>query len=135
MVQSDAKARSGIFLSYRRDDAFAANWLAKRLIKSFGRDQVFVDVESIPAGENFPKAIRSAVQSCDVLLAVIGPQWVDATNEKGIRRLDDPADFVRLEIEAALNRRIRVIPVLIGNTTEMSVGREHLVRRLASPTA
>jgi hypothetical protein len=72
---------------------------------------VFKDVDSIRLGDDFAAEITAAVESCAVLLAVIGTQWLAAAGEQG-RRLDDPEDFVRLEIEAALGRGVRVIPVL-----------------------
>ena len=103
-----------IFISYRRDDtAYPAGWLFDRLEARFGEDQIFKDVDSIDPGEDFAERITTAVASCDVLLALIGEEWLTIANEAGGRRLDDPADFVRLEIEAALRRDVRVVPVLI----------------------
>ena len=103
-----------IFLSYRREETdFPAGWLHDRLAAHFGRDQVFRDVDDIPLGASFPEVIAKAVASCDVLLALIGFQWVTITDEEGKRRLDDPNDFVRLEIEAALQRGVLVIPILV----------------------
>jgi TIR domain len=92
-----------IFLSYRRDDsAGPAALLYDRLAAHFGHEQVFKDIDSLSPGANFPREIAIAVGSCDVLLAVIGKRWLMITNQHGVRRLDDPGDFVRLEIEAAL---------------------------------
>jgi hypothetical protein len=111
---STAAAAGRIFLSYRREETdFPAGWLHDRLAAHFGRDQVFRDVDDIPLGANFPEVIAKAVASCDVLLALIGSQWVAITDEEGKRRLDDPNDFVRLEIEAALQRGVLVIPILV----------------------
>jgi TIR domain len=111
---STPAAAGRIFLSYRREEAdFPAGWLHDRLAAHFGRDQVFRDVDDIPLGANFPEVIAKAVASCDVLLALIGSQWVTITDEEGKRRLDDPNDFVRLEIEAALQRGVLVIPILV----------------------
>ena len=73
-------------------------------------------VDSIPLGTNFVKVIDEEVAKCDVLLAVIGLGWLEARDEKGHRRLDNPDDFVRLEIGTALKRDIRVIPVLLEGT-------------------
>jgi hypothetical protein len=73
-------------------------------------------VDSIPLGKTFAKVIANEVSKCDVLLAVIGPNWLDARDNKGKRRLDDPNDFVRIEIAAALHRDISVIPILIEGT-------------------
>ena len=104
-----------VFMSYRRDDTdFPAGWLYERLISHLGRGQVFKDVDSIELGDDFVEIITSAVGSCDVLLALIGDRWLEVTNDTGQRRLDDPHDFVRLELEAALKRKVRVIPILLG---------------------
>jgi hypothetical protein len=104
----------GIFISYRRDDAkHAAGRLVDRLSQAFGPHQLFLDVDNIAPGLDFKKVLSEKVQGCDVLLAVIGPGWLASTDERGARRLDNPKDFVRIEIEAALARDIRVIPVLV----------------------
>jgi hypothetical protein len=114
MAGSTPAAPGRIFLSYRREETdFPAGWLHDRLVAHFGHDQVFRDVDDIPPGANFPAVIAKAVASCDVLLALIGSQWVTITDEEGRRRLDDPDDFVRLEIEAALQRGVLVIPILV----------------------
>ncbi len=103
-----------IFISYRREDAaYPAGWLFDRLADRFGKDHVLKDVDSIQLGDDFVEVITSAVESCNVLLAVIGKQWLTITDEDGLRRLNNPNDFVRLEIEAALARNIRVIPILV----------------------
>ena len=85
------------------------------LVEHFPAEQVFKDVDNIEPGEDFVERITAAVASCDVLLALIGPQWLTITNKKGQRRLDDPEDYVRLEIETALKRKIRVIPILVDD--------------------
>ena len=82
------------------------------LVEHFRAEDVFKDVDNIEPGEDFIERITAAVGSCDVLLALIGPQWLTITDENGQRRLDNPEDFVRLEIETALTRKIRVIPIL-----------------------
>lgn len=107
--------RSGrIFINYRRDDsAYAAGWLYDQLSEQFGSTQIFKDVDNLQPGDDFVEKITSAVGSCDVLLAVIGPDWVSAADEHGNPRLQDHGDFVRVEIEAALTRNVRVIPVLV----------------------
>ena len=103
-----------IFISYRqKDSAGAAGRLHDRLEREFGRDLIFMDVSSIQPGSDFVKELDDQVRKCEVLLAVIGPKWLDIRDSKGNRRIDDPNDFVRLEIRAALHRNIRVIPVLI----------------------
>jgi hypothetical protein len=104
---------SRVFISYRREDSgYPAGWLFDQLAASLGADRVFKDADSIEPVDDFAEVISDAVSSCAVL-AVIGDRWLAAADEDG-RRLDDPGDFVRLEIEAALTRGVRVIPVLVG---------------------
>jgi len=104
----------GIFISYRRDDTEGQSGrLYADLVRRFGGGAVFMDVAGIEAGRDFRKAIDEAVASCSVLLAVIGPSWLDARDEAGRRRLDSPTDFVCLETAAALKRDIPVVPVLV----------------------
>jgi TIR domain len=103
-----------IFINYRRDDSSAtAGRLHDRLAQEFGRKSLFMDVDNMPAGVDFVAYLNARVDACDLFLAVIGPHWLDATNATGSRRLDDPEDFVVVEIAAALRRGIPVIPVLI----------------------
>jgi hypothetical protein len=103
-----------IFLSYRREDTrHVVGRIGDRLTDHFGDERVFVDVDTIEPGLDFAEAIAAAVGSCHVLLALIGDQWLDSTDRKGRRKLDDANDLVRLEIQAALERNIRVIPVLV----------------------
>ena len=114
---SRSAAPCRIFISYRHnEDGMAAGWLVERLAGHFGKDQIFKDVDSIEPGDDFVKVIADAVGRCDVLLALIGREWLTITGDDGRRRLDNPQDFVRLEIEAALKRDIRLIPVLIEGT-------------------
>lgn len=102
-----------IFISYRRDDTgYIASMLAEKLAATFGNDSVFLDVDNIPMGADFRSHLDSAVAKCDVFLALIGDHWLDVQTSDGLRRLDDPADFVRIEIESALRRGIPIIPVL-----------------------
>jgi peptide/nickel transport system substrate-binding protein len=118
-------------MSYRREETdFPAGWLYDRLAARFGREQIFKDVDSIELGDNFAEVITDAVASCDVLLVLIGKQWITVTNDVGGRRLDDPNDFVRLEIEAALERKVRVIPILVGDAK--MPGTQQLPATLAS---
>lgn len=106
-----------IFISYRRDDsAYVAGMLSQRLRAVFGADSVYIDIDAIPFGIDFREHIQNAVHKCDVLLAVIGKHWLSIEPESGKRRIDDPADFVRIEIEAAIKRNIPVVPILIDNT-------------------
>jgi TonB family protein len=103
-----------IFISYRRNDSQGeAGRLFDDLVQRFGEDMVFMDVAGIEAGRDFRKAIEESVSKCGVLLVVMGPQWLDARDENGARRLDDPGDFVRIETASALRRDIPVIPVLV----------------------
>ena len=102
-----------IFISYRREDSAGhTGRLYDSLRAHFGQESLFMDLTAIESGQNFVDAIKAAVGSSDVLLAVIGGQWLTCTGPNG-RRLDDPQDFVRTEISAALERRTPVIPVLV----------------------
>ena len=106
-----------IFLSYRRQDSQSATGrLADDLAAHFGDERVFRDHE-ITAGDDFVAAIRRSVESSTVVLVVVGPRWLAATDAGGRRRLDDPGDFVRLEIELALATRVAVVPVLVDGAT------------------
>jgi len=106
-----------LFISYRRDDSAGhAGRVHDRLQQEFGRDLLFMDVDSIPLGANFAKALGDEIAKCDVLLAIIGPGWLDARDDSGHRRLENPDDFVRMEIGTALKRGIPVIPVLLEGT-------------------
>jgi hypothetical protein len=110
------ESASKIFISYRREDARGdAGRLTDKLKAHFGDKQIFRDVEALEPGVDFVDALNRAVSSCAVLLAVIGPNWIKVSSADGARRLDDPNDFIRLEIGAALSRDVRVIPVLVGD--------------------
>jgi alkylated DNA nucleotide flippase Atl1 len=101
-------------LSYRREDTrHVVGRVGDRLTDHFGDERVFVDVDTIEPGLDFAEAIAAAVGSCEVLLALIGDRWLDSSDRMGRRKLDDSNDLVRLEIQAALERNIRVIPVLV----------------------
>ena len=103
-----------IFISYRRtDSAASAGRLYVHLCDHFPSDKIFIDVDEIPLGVDFAEVIQETVGSSDVLIAVVGPRWLTPTDEQGNRRLDNPEDFVRMEIAAALRRDIRAIPVLL----------------------
>ena len=109
-----------IFISYRRDDASGtAGRLYDRLAARLGTDRVFMDVDSISPGYDFAKAIEYAVARCDVVLALIGNEWLAAVDRWGRRRLDDPNDFVALEINAGLARNIPVIPVMVDGALQI----------------
>ena len=104
-----------IFISYRRSDSqFATDRIYERLAEKFGARRVFMDIDDIPLGVNFQEYIDQQVSTSDVVLAVIGEHWLDSTDQDGNLRLHNPSDFVRLELEAALNQGIKLIPVFIG---------------------
>ena len=107
-----------VFINYRRGDSSGyagriSDWLRTR----FGRDQIFIDVSGIDAGENFIEKLEAQLAQCDAMLSIIGPTWVRATDAGGRRRIDDPNDLVRLEIETALARQTLVIPVLVDEAS------------------
>lgn len=105
---------AGIFLSYRREDtAGYSGRLADALRDNFGEAVIFRDVDTITPGVDFIQAITKAVEEADVLLAVIGPRWLTAKDKDRRRRIDDPEDYVRLEITTALERGGKVLPVLV----------------------
>ena len=103
-----------IFISYRRSDSGGhAGRLHDYLKNYFGPQRIFFDVDTIPVGENFAQKINSELDNSDAVLVLIGNQWLDCRGADGNRRLDDPQDYVRLEIETALNKNILVIPILL----------------------
>lgn len=104
-----------VFINYRREDSAGhAGRLYDALSKRFGDDHVFMDVDAIDPGEDFAEVVEQKVESCDVLIALIGRSWVTTTDREGRRRLDKPHDWVRQEIQTALERRdTRVIPALV----------------------
>ncbi|HEU4679086.1 MAG TPA: toll/interleukin-1 receptor domain-containing protein, partial [Terrimicrobiaceae bacterium] len=107
-----------IFISYRRDDSAAfAGRMYDRLESHLGPNRIFMDVDTIDLGVDFVDAIEKSVGSCDALIAVIGKNWLISADKEGRRRLDNPEDFVRLEIATALRRGVRVIPVLVDGAT------------------
>jgi len=107
---------SNIFINYRREDSSGhAGRLFDALNVPFA-GRLFMDIDTLEPGVDFVEAIEAAVGSCEVLIVVIGREWLAIKNAAGNRRLDDPADFVRLEVESALARKIRVIPVLVQDT-------------------
>src|SRR5271157_1479492 len=126
-----------IFISYRRQESrWSARSLRDRLCREFDPKQIFMDIDAIGLGEDFVEAIETTVAKCDVLIAVIGKNWVTSKDDHGNRRLDNPEDFVRMEIGAALKRKIRVIPVLVDSalmpqSTDLPEDLKPLVRRNA----
>jgi hypothetical protein len=110
----------GIFLSYRPEDAAPyARLLQSELRERIPGAQVFMDLDSIEAGLDFAEVIAEAVASCAVLVALIGRQWATMEDEEGRRRIDDPDDLVRFEVQAALERGLRVIPVLVDGASPL----------------
>jgi TIR domain len=109
----------GIFISYRQTDTIAwAGRLFDHLSKSFGKSQVFMDIEgSIPRGADLDRVLTNALESCDVLLVLVGREWISCTCTDGRRRLDVPEDWVRNEIATALRRNIYIMPVLFGGAS------------------
>lgn len=107
-----------VFISYRwKDSADFAGRVHDRLKHEFGRDLLFIDVDAIPLGADIVEVVGREIAKCDVLLAIIGPNWVEARARDGSRRLEDGNDLVRIEIATALSRGIPVIPVLTEGTT------------------
>ena len=103
-----------VFLNYRRGDSEGqARALFLELTQLLGKDSVFMDVDSIALGRDFRTILQERLESCDVMVTLIGPDWLDAADPSGNRRLESPTDFVRQEIAAALKRNIPVIPVLV----------------------
>ena len=128
---------AGIFISYRRDESrHAAGRLADDLAQSFGPEAIFRDIEGIDPGVDFTRSLETALESCVVMLVLIGPRWLDMSDAKGQRRLDNPEDWIRQEIATALVRDVRVIPVLLEGAAmpepdRLSPDLQALVRRQA----
>lgn len=107
-----------IFISYRRSDSQdVTGRIYDRLIAKYERRQVFKDVDNIPLGVSFPAHLKQVLGKAGIALVIIGPTWTTATNADGQRRLDDPDDFVRVEVETALNANMPVIPILVSNAS------------------
>ena len=108
---------AGIFVNYRRDDApGVAGRLFDRLSMNFAQSEMIMDVDAMKPGLDFVKQLDEQVSKCSVMLAIIGPGWLNARDEKGRRRLDLPRDSVRVELASALKREIPVIPLLVNGT-------------------
>jgi formylglycine-generating enzyme required for sulfatase activity len=112
-------AQHAIFMGYRRDDtADAAGRMFDRLSAAFGEQAVFKDVDALPIGVDFGDHIVTVLSRCKIMLALIGPSWIASHDERGLRRLDDPKDWVRVELETALNNpNVQLIPVLMSGAT------------------
>ena len=106
-----------ITISYRREDSgIIVGRIFDRLVAHYGTDTVFRDIDNIPPGIDFREYINEALSSTDILLAVIGPGWVGKTPD-GRTRIAEPTDLVRIEVEVALRKKIRVVPVLVAKAT------------------
>src|SRR2546423_1258258 len=113
MPPSRAHRHASVFISYRRSDCQPqANGLHDGLCSRLPDAEIFMDIDSIPPGVDFQGHIERAIDACDVVLVLIGDNWLDA-DQSGERRIDDAEDFVRLEIEAALKRGVAIVPVLV----------------------
>jgi formylglycine-generating enzyme required for sulfatase activity len=122
MPQSPSRSAPKVFICYRRDDSAGYTLsLYEKLSARFGEDNIFMDIDHIEPGADFVQAIKDAVSSCDVVIAVIGPRWF-ATSEGNEGRLDDPNDFVRLELSVALSRNVRLIPALVQGASMPTEG-------------
>jgi formylglycine-generating enzyme required for sulfatase activity len=134
--QTGSKNAFKIFVSYRRDDSAGhTGRIYDRLAATFGDAQIFMDIDHIEPGQDFVQVMEEAVSSCDVLVAIIGRDWI-TTRGRTTRRLDDPLDFVRLEIRTALKQNILTIPVLVQGTSmpraqDLPADMAELVRRNA----
>ncbi len=133
-----AQSRSGVFISYRRDDKRDfARGLYERLARHLGEQQIFMDVDSIDLGVDFTEVVNQRLAQCSVMLVVVGKNWLDSVDSGGRRRLDNPDDLVRLEVETALGRPdVRVIPILVDGakapeSTELPESLRPLARRNA----
>jgi TIR domain len=106
-----------VFINYRRDDSQRESVkIYNRLAEAFGHDNLFLDVAGIPKGDDFVEVLKEALGRCNVLLSLIGPQWLTLKDSDGNRRIDNAGDLVRLEIREALKRDIRIIPALLEGT-------------------
>ena len=105
-----------IAISYRRTDSDATGRLFDRLVLKYGRESVFRDIDSVPFGSDFRKAIDEALKDADIFIAVVGPNW-RGVDKAGKARINDESDLVRIEVETALKRKIPVVPVLVGGAT------------------
>ena len=127
----------GIFISYRREDSAGhSGRLFDALANHFHPSQIFMDVDSIEPGEDFPSVIERRIANCDVLLAIIGRRWLAASESEGRYRMDDPNDYVRRELELAQGKNIPILPILVGaaampSPQTLPTSLDHLSRRQA----
>lgn len=112
------KRRTGVFINYRREDEpFAVRMLYATFRDLFGEANIFMDIDNIPIGHDFVDVINDRLETCLVVIVIMGRQWLTCTRPDGTRRIDDPNDFVRLEVEYALARPddVTVIPIVVGS--------------------
>ena len=122
-ASSDSHSPSKVFISYRRaDTADVTGRIRDRLAAHLGAPNVFMDVQSIALGRDFREAVASAIDECDAVLVIMCPSWLGVADRQGQRRLDKEGDPVRVEIETALSRRKRVIPLLAGGAEMPAAG-------------
>src|SRR5690349_15339273 len=108
------RAKQNVFVCYRRSDTSEhAQRLHDALAARLGRDRVFTDPADTPAGSSFLDVVTQSLSRADVLLVVIGRSWLNAADETGENRLDSTTDYVRREVEVALARGARIMPVLV----------------------
>ncbi len=109
---------TNIFISYRKDDSkWNTQLLYDRLSHYFSPRAIFKDFNTIKPGEDYRQVIGGALKKCHVLLVIIGKNWLNSKDERGLQRLQNPEDLLRIEIETALSRNIRVVPILFDNIT------------------
>lgn len=114
MAAKESKYQGGIFISYRRAGVRTQTYrLADELKRQYGESNIFLDVKSIDPGVRYADAIRDALNRCAVILVMIGPKWSTISDDEGRRRLENPDDVLRIEVETALKAKARVIPVLV----------------------
>ncbi len=108
-------ARNGIFISYRRGaDSGFAHLLYDKLVAAFGKERIFFDVDRLEIGEDYVAAIDRRLADTELMVVLIGPGWLSATDDAGRPRLESPTDFCRLEVEHALNSDVKIVPLLAG---------------------
>jgi hypothetical protein len=113
----------GVFISYRREDtAGVAGRIYDRLVSRLGEGRVFFDIDNIRLGRDFVDILSLNLDACDALVAVIGRSWVSSVDKDNRRRLDDPNDYVRIEVESALSLNIAVIPVFVDGASMPELG-------------